>query len=171
MQPDDAVLSSNFWLATGALCVVNAGVIEAINNTLPTVPKVFCGNHDDGATEAAVVCTECELSLCHECSDTLHLSRTLKTHTRNPLERHEPSLVMELHEGCGRVKLPLIVALCDRRTLKVSACATPFPVCIFFIPNLPRCSSRLLWSSSLRAGAPRAASVPLHCRKAAVLPR
>jgi hypothetical protein len=119
LQPDDAVLSPDFWLATSALCVVNADVIEAINSLMPTAPKVYCGNHDDGATEAIVTCADCALPLCAECDDTLHLPRGMRAHTRSAFERQEATLLLEQHEGCGRVKMPLIVALCDRRTMKV----------------------------------------------------
>ncbi len=119
LQPDDAVMSPDFWLATSALCMVNADVMDTINSLIPTAPKVYCGNHDDGVTEAIITCADCALPLCAECDDTMHLSRAMRSHTRSAFERQEATLLLEQHEGCGRVKMPLIVALCDRRTMKV----------------------------------------------------
>lgn len=37
---------------------------------------------------------------------------------RERLASSEPELTIELHEGCGRVKMRKIVALCDRRSFK-----------------------------------------------------
>ena len=39
-------------------------------------------------------------------------------HGRSALERADPNLQLEMHEGCGRVKLARITALCDRRNFR-----------------------------------------------------
>lgn len=102
------------------------------------VPKPQCTNHDDGETGAQIVCSECG-PLCIDCDRVLHLSRKFRSHQRQVkfssnnsvlssnfqyicmlqvCKEEEGAIKVDVHEGCGRVKLFWILALSDARTLK-----------------------------------------------------
>lgn len=51
----------------------------------------FCENHDDGVTEAVVVCTICGL-LCVECDRVLHLSKLKRSHHRNVFKEEQQAI-------------------------------------------------------------------------------
>ena len=79
--------------------------------------KPQCTNHDDGETGAQIVCSECG-PLCIDCDRVLHLSRRFRSHQRQVCKEEEEAIKVDVHEGCGRVKLFWILALSDARNLK-----------------------------------------------------
>ena len=83
----------------------------------PPEPRPTCENHDDGVTAALVLCEECG-GLCAECDRVLHLSKRTRLHRRAVFRHHHQDIRVDLHEGCGRVKLWWLLALADANTLK-----------------------------------------------------
>jgi len=63
------------------------------------------------------VCSECG-PLCIDCDRVLHLSRKFRSHQRQVCKEEEEAIKVDVHEGCGRVKLFWILALSDARNLK-----------------------------------------------------
>ena len=76
-----------------------------------------CDNHDDGDTNAIILCNVCG-NLCADCDRFLHLNRRTRTHQRQVFKEEEESIKVDLHEGCGRMKLFWLMALADAKTLK-----------------------------------------------------
>ena len=110
------------WLALGALAAMNKELVDKLSQE-PTDepnsgPRSFCDNHDDSSTLASFRCSECDLSLCGDCDSFLHLSRRARGHSRLKLASAESKSLVELNEGCGRVRLPLLLAIADRRSLQ-----------------------------------------------------
>ena len=77
----------------------------------------LCSNHDDGETGSQMVCAECG-PLCVECDRVLHLPRRFHSHQRQVCKEEEEAIKVDVHEGCGRVKLFWILALSEARNLK-----------------------------------------------------
>lgn len=77
----------------------------------------LCDNHDDGETQALILCDQCG-NLCGECDRVLHYRKTTSGHQRQVFKEEEEAVKVELHEGCGRIKLYWTMALADYRTLK-----------------------------------------------------
>jgi E3 ubiquitin-protein ligase MYCBP2 len=109
------------WLALGALATLTKDLVDKLSHERSDVPvgdQFLCDNHDDGSTLASYRCSECDLSLCSECDSVLHLSKRARGHTRLKLEQAESKSLVELNEGCGRARLPLLLAIADRRSLQ-----------------------------------------------------
>lgn len=77
----------------------------------------LCDNHDDGETQALILCDQCG-NLCGECDRVLHYRKATGSHQRQVFKEEEEAVKVELHEGCGRIKLYWTMALADYRTLK-----------------------------------------------------
>ncbi|XP_059059876.1 E3 ubiquitin-protein ligase MYCBP2 [Achroia grisella] len=122
---EKCVHSPPMWLALAALAVCEQAQVEIINgvggDNEPRLEVVeirpFCSNHDDGATLAIVECRCCG-SLCGECDRFLHLHRKARNHQRQLCKEEETAIRVDIHEGCGRVKLYWLLLLVDRKTLK-----------------------------------------------------
>ena len=115
------------WLSLASLCVLDKDHVEGLSSgewagTGATGgdgsnPRPTCENHDDGETPAIVVCDGCG-NLCADCDRFLHLHRRMKHHQRQVFKEEEDAIKVDLHEGCGRIKLFWIMALADSNTLK-----------------------------------------------------
>ena len=77
----------------------------------------LCDNHDDGETKALILCDKCG-NLCGECDRVLHYHQRTSDHQRQVFKEEEEAVKVDLHEGCGRIKLYWTMALADSRTLK-----------------------------------------------------
>ena len=80
-------------------------------------PQPLCDNHDDGETKALILCDQCG-NLCGECDRVLHYHKRARDHQRHVFKEEEEAVKVDLHEGCGRIKLYWTMALADSRTLK-----------------------------------------------------
>ncbi|XP_065845558.1 E3 ubiquitin-protein ligase MYCBP2-like isoform X3 [Oscarella lobularis] len=115
------------WLSLGSLCVLDEEDVKSLSSGQWGVrepeeaddgeKRPFCDNHDDDKTVAIIKCDECG-NLCSDCDRVLHLSRKAKNHQRQIFKEEEEAIKVDLHEGCGRIKLFWITALADARTLK-----------------------------------------------------
>jgi len=113
------------WLALASLCVLDKDHVEGLSSGEWTrtgagenaAPRPTCENHDDGETPAIVICDGCG-NLCGDCDRFLHLHRRTKHHQRQVFKEEEDAIKVDLHEGCGRIKLFWIMALADSMTLK-----------------------------------------------------
>jgi hypothetical protein len=118
--PNPGMYSQTLWLCLAALCVIDEEHAEALSSGQwlgqdgKPKDKPLCDNHDDGETQALILCDHCG-NLCGECDRVLHYS---KTHQRQVFKEEEEAVKVELHEGCGRIKLYWTMALADYRTLK-----------------------------------------------------
>ena len=112
-----AVGDVQFWLAVSALCAVS-DVHTKANHERKINASRMCQNHDDGATEAAFSCSECELDLCTDCDRILHLSSRVSGHERQAINNVNGSVDIEVHGDSNRVKLPQLAAIGDRNLLK-----------------------------------------------------
>jgi len=68
-------------------------------------------------TAAIIRCDICG-DLCSRCDTVLHLNRRTRSHQRQVFKEEQQSIQVELHEGCGRLKLFWLLALADPRSLK-----------------------------------------------------
>ena len=63
------------------------------------------------------MCSECG-PLCIDCDRVLHLSRKFRSHQRQVCKEEEEAIKVDVHEGCGCVKLFSILTLSDECNLK-----------------------------------------------------
>ncbi|KAK4016037.1 hypothetical protein OUZ56_031000 [Daphnia magna] len=118
--PPDCLRTPSVWLTLAALCLLQDEHVERLSSTQwarGAVNKPQCNNHDDGETGAQIVCCDCG-PLCVDCDRVLHLSRKFRSHQRQVCKEEEEAIKVDVHEGCGRVKLFWILALSDARNLK-----------------------------------------------------
>ncbi|XP_046440285.1 E3 ubiquitin-protein ligase MYCBP2-like isoform X2 [Daphnia pulex] len=116
----DCLQTPSVWLTLAALCLLQDEHVERLSSTQwarGAVNKPQCNNHDDGETGAQIVCSDCG-PLCIDCDRVLHLSRKFRSHQRQVCKEEEEAIKVDVHEGCGRVKLFWILALSDARNLK-----------------------------------------------------
>lgn len=123
-EPTECLKTPTLWLALSSLCVLDSDHVERLSsgqwNTIDgqTVPpRPICSNHDDGETTAMIQCNTCG-NLCAECDRIMHLHRRTRLHVRQVCKEEEKAIRVDLHEGCGRIKLFWVLALADSRTLK-----------------------------------------------------
>ncbi|XP_076385847.1 MYC binding protein highwire isoform X12 [Megachile rotundata] len=123
-DPSECLKTPTFWLALSSLCVLDSDHVERLSSVQwtgsegqPPPPRPTCSNHDDNETTAIIQCNVCE-NLCAECDRILHLHRRTRMHIRQVCKEEEEAIRVDLHEGCGRMKLFWILALADSRTLK-----------------------------------------------------
>ncbi|XP_023247966.1 E3 ubiquitin-protein ligase highwire [Copidosoma floridanum] len=116
--------SPTLWLALSSLCVLNSDHVERLSSGQwtsadgqPLPPRPTCSNHDDGKTTAVIQCNVCG-NLCVDCDRILHLHRRTRSHVRQVCKEEEEAIRVDLHEGCGRIKLFWILVLADSQTLK-----------------------------------------------------
>ncbi|XP_041356631.1 E3 ubiquitin-protein ligase MYCBP2-like isoform X3 [Gigantopelta aegis] len=113
------------WLGLAALCVLDQDHSERLSSGEWVAsqdgqhghPRPTCDNHDDGITSAIILCNECG-NLCADCDKYLHLQKKTRTHQRQVFREEEEAIKVDLHEGCGRIKLFWLMALADSKTLK-----------------------------------------------------
>ncbi|CAC5382409.1 unnamed protein product [Mytilus coruscus] len=123
--PQTCVKTPTMWLSLSSLCVLDQDHVERLTsgqwvsspNGQHGQPRPTCDNHDDGETQAIILCTECG-NLCADCDRYLHLPRKNRNHQRQVFKEEEEAIKVDLHEGCGRTKLFWLMALADSRTLK-----------------------------------------------------
>jgi E3 ubiquitin-protein ligase MYCBP2 len=124
-DPSECLKFPVLWLSLASLCVLDKDHVEGLSSGEWTgtaggegaTPRPTCENHDDGETPAIVVCDGCG-NLCADCDRFLHLHRRTKHHQRQVFKEEEDAIKVDLHEGCGRIKLFWIMALADSITLK-----------------------------------------------------
>eukprot|EP00035_Acanthoeca_spectabilis_P008123 m.148788 g.148788 ORF g.148788 m.148788 type:complete len:4349 (-) comp14220_c3_seq1:875-13921(-) len=117
--PEELVEKPDFWCAMASLCVLNEELANEINqNEGPRDMAVVCANHDDGVTPGEWRCADCDMLLCTECDQVLHLGKSMCNHKREQLELAEPDLQVDFFEDTGRVRLKNIVTNVNGRTLK-----------------------------------------------------
>ncbi|ODN02467.1 E3 ubiquitin-protein ligase MYCBP2 [Orchesella cincta] len=112
--------SPQFWLALAALCVLHPEHSKLLSSPVfqnGSSGRAKCVNHDDGETLAVIQCHDCG-DLCTECDRILHLPKKKWQHVRKVCKEEEESVRVDLHEGCGRIKLFWLMALADSSTLK-----------------------------------------------------
>ncbi|KAF0289803.1 E3 ubiquitin-protein ligase MYCBP2 [Amphibalanus amphitrite] len=122
--PAACLRSAALWRALVALCVLRPEHADRLTSGRwrPAAghsgqARPTCDNHDDGETTALVACSECG-HLCADCDRVLHLSRKARPHHRQVLKEEEEAIRVDLHEGCGRLKLFWLMALSDAPSLK-----------------------------------------------------
>nr|XP_022909947.1 E3 ubiquitin-protein ligase MYCBP2 isoform X2 [Onthophagus taurus] len=124
-NPSICLQTPTLWMALGSLCVLEKDHVERLSSgqwsqadgQQQAPPGPTCTNHDDGETNAVVQCSICG-NLCADCDRFLHLHRKTKHHQRQVCKEEEEAIKVDLHEGCGRMKLFWLLALADARTLK-----------------------------------------------------
>ncbi|KAL7297667.1 hypothetical protein TKK_0009333 [Trichogramma kaykai] len=123
-DPTKCLRSPTLWLALSSLCVLDSDHVERLSSGQwtgadgqPPPPRPTCSNHDDGETTAIIQCNVCG-NLCADCDRVLHLHRRTRMHTRQVCKEEEEAIRVDLHEGCGRMKLFWVLALADSQTLK-----------------------------------------------------
>ncbi|KAH9488940.1 E3 ubiquitin-protein ligase mycbp2 [Bulinus truncatus] len=124
-DPQNCVKTPTLWLALASLCVLDKDHVDRLSSgewvSSPDhqhgQPRPTCDNHDDGVTPAIILCTECG-NLCAECDRYLHLPRKMRSHQRQVFKEEEEAIKVDLHEGCGRIKLFWVMSLVDSRTFK-----------------------------------------------------
>ena len=119
---ENLINSSKLWLALSSLCVMTQDHVDNLSSIQwkkqnQPVSRPLCCNHDDGETNAIIQCDNCG-SLCADCDRFLHLNKRTRSHLRKVCKEEEESIKIELHEGCGRIKLFWLLALADPKTLK-----------------------------------------------------
>ncbi|XP_031781072.1 E3 ubiquitin-protein ligase MYCBP2 isoform X6 [Nasonia vitripennis] len=123
-DPTKCLRSPTLWLALSSLCVLDSDHVERLSSGQwssadgqPPPPRPTCSNHDDGETTAIIQCNNCG-NLCADCDRVLHLHRRTRMHVRQVCKEEEEAIRVDLHEGCGRMKLFWILVLADSQTLK-----------------------------------------------------
>ncbi|XP_059170813.1 E3 ubiquitin-protein ligase MYCBP2-like isoform X4 [Physella acuta] len=124
-DPQVCVKTPTLWLALASLCVLDQDHVDRLSSgewvSSPDhqhgQPRPTCDNHDDSVTPAVILCTDCG-NLCAECDRYLHLPRRMRGHQRQVFKEEEEAIKVDLHEGCGRIKLFWIMSLVDSRTFK-----------------------------------------------------
>ena len=121
--PEEGVRCGTVWLAVAALCVLDREHVEGLSsgdwggNGGGAPDRPTCSNHDDGETQAIILCDSCG-NLCADCDRFLHLHRRTRHHSRQVFKEEEEAIKVNLHEGCGRTKLFWLTAVADAATLK-----------------------------------------------------
>ena len=95
---------------TGAVNAALAAKAEAEGESGPV--KVFCANHEDGKTMAAVMCAECDAGYCRDCDRFLHLPVAKREHVREALVDGS-AFVLEIREGTARLKMSQLSLVVD----------------------------------------------------------
>ncbi|XP_035827428.1 E3 ubiquitin-protein ligase MYCBP2 isoform X3 [Aplysia californica] len=124
-DPQTCVKTPTLWLALASLCVLDQDHVDRLSSgewvSSPDhqhgQPRPTCDNHDDGVTPAIILCGDCG-NLCAECDRYLHLPRRMRGHQRQVFKEEEEAIKVDLHEGCGRIKLFWVMSLVDSRTFK-----------------------------------------------------
>lgn len=117
----DILMDVQLWFCLAALCVVDSNTVAEMtvkSNSAARESQFLCENHDDGETIASSTCLECGMNLCSECDRVLHLRRMKRDHKRAQLGEPANLLSVELNEGCGRARLPHLLAVADRKSFK-----------------------------------------------------
>lgn len=128
LHPEHSKLLSSPVFQNGSSGRVNSNYFLHLTSRKPTCFYILklnvffliqakCLNHDDGETLAVIQCHDCG-DLCAECDRILHLPRKKWPHVRKVCKEEEESVRVDLHEGCGRIKLFWLMALADSSTLK-----------------------------------------------------
>ena len=120
--PEEGVRCGTVWLAVAALTVLTVDHVEGLSSGdwgggVGGPDRPTCTNHDDGETQAIILCDSCG-NLCADCDRFLHLHRRTRLHTRQVFKEEEEAIKVNLHEGCGRTKLFWLTAVADAATLK-----------------------------------------------------
>ncbi|XP_037071412.1 E3 ubiquitin-protein ligase MYCBP2-like [Pollicipes pollicipes] len=122
--PAVCLQSSTLWLALVSLCVLRPEHAERLTSGhwrpaggQACAARPTCDNHDDGETAAIILCSDCG-NLCADCDRVLHLPRRARPHHRQVFKEEEEAIRVDLHEGCGRLKLFWLMALSDAPSLK-----------------------------------------------------
>jgi len=121
--PEEGIRCGTVWLAVAALCVLDREHVEGLSsgdwggNGGGAPDRPTCSNHDDGETQAIILCDSCG-NLCADCDRFLHLHRRTRHHSRQVFKEEEEAIKVNLHEGCGRTKLFWLTAVADAATLK-----------------------------------------------------
>nr|XP_026691648.1 E3 ubiquitin-protein ligase MYCBP2 [Ciona intestinalis] len=118
-ESEHCLATPTLWQALGALCALDHDHVDKLSSARSNQQKnkLTCANHDDGVTQAIVQCSDCG-NLCSECDRYLHLHRRTQDHQRQVFKEEEESIRVDLHEGCGRIKLFWLMALADSNTMK-----------------------------------------------------
>lgn len=122
-NPTDCLKTPTLWLTMAALCVLSEDHVDQLSSGQwvgkgeASQARPTCENHDDGETLAMILCNECG-NLCSDCDRILHLHRKARSHQRQVFKEEEEAIKVDLHEGCGRIKLYWLLALADSKTLK-----------------------------------------------------
>uniref|UniRef100_A0A8C9U137 RCR-type E3 ubiquitin transferase n=1 Tax=Scleropages formosus TaxID=113540 RepID=A0A8C9U137_SCLFO len=122
--PAHCIATTRLWLALASLCVLDQDHVDRLSsghwNGKDGQQKQMplCDNHDDGETSAIILCSVCG-NLCTDCDRFLHLHRRTRSHQRQVFKEEEEAIKVDLHEGCGRIKLFWLMALADSKTMKV----------------------------------------------------
>ncbi|XP_062580615.1 E3 ubiquitin-protein ligase MYCBP2-like [Saccostrea cucullata] len=124
-DPQVCLKTPTLWLCLASLCVLDKDHVERLTsgqwisspNGQHGQPRPTCDNHDDGETQAIILCSECG-NLCADCDRFLHLPRNKRSHQRQVFKEEEEAIKVDLHEGCGRTKLFWVMALADSKALK-----------------------------------------------------
>ncbi|CAI9731993.1 E3 ubiquitin-protein ligase MYCBP2-like [Octopus vulgaris] len=123
--PQACMKTPTLWLALASLCVLDQDHVERLSSgewrSSPDnqrgPPRPTCDNHDDGETPAIILCNMCG-NLCADCNRFLHLHRRTRAHQRQVFKEEEEAIKVDLHEGCGRMKLFWLMLLADSKSLK-----------------------------------------------------
>lgn len=123
--PQACMKTPTLWLALASLCVLDQEHVERLSSgewrSSPDnqrgPPRPTCDNHDDGETPAIILCNMCG-NLCADCNRFLHLHRRTRAHQRQVFKEEEEAIKVDLHEGCGRMKLFWLMLLADSKSLK-----------------------------------------------------
>lgn len=124
-DPQVCLKTPTLWLCLASLCVLDKDHVERLTsgqwvsspNGQHGQPRPTCDNHDDGETQAIILCSDCG-NLCADCDRFLHLPRNKRSHQRQVFKEEEEAIKVDLHEGCGRTKLFWVMALADSKALK-----------------------------------------------------
>nr|AOV18880.1 myc binding protein 2 [Lymnaea stagnalis] len=124
-DPQNCVKTPTLWLALASLCVLDQDHVDRLSSgewiSSPDhqhgQPRPTCENHDDTVTPAIILCSDCG-NLCAECDRYLHMPRKKRGHQRQVFKEEEEAIKVDLHEGCGRIKLFWVMSLVDSRTFK-----------------------------------------------------
>ncbi|KAG1690694.1 E3 ubiquitin-protein ligase MYCBP2 [Nymphon striatum] len=125
-NPSECIKTPILWLSLASLCVLNEDHVErltsgqwlpGINDGQARQPRPTCDNHEDNETQAIIKCNVCG-NLCIDCDRFLHLHSKTRTHQRQVFKEEEEAIKVDLHEGCGRIKLYWVMVLADSQTLK-----------------------------------------------------
>eukprot|EP00300_Choanocystis_sp_HF-7_P008386 c15877_g1_i1.p1 GENE.c15877_g1_i1~~c15877_g1_i1.p1 ORF type:complete len:651 (+),score=123.57 c15877_g1_i1:2-1954(+) len=128
LEPEAQLKSTALWFALSSLKVIGEtpDFVTRINESARIATdaarkergdvseSLFCDNHEDGVTRAAVHCATCDRSFCGDCDRFLHMSKRTRDHARHAII-DDAAFALDVHEGCARVKLSQLLIVFDLR--------------------------------------------------------
>ena len=108
------------WMAVGALCVIDPKTVAVMTEAAHVQrsgASLMCENHEDGVTQASLYCESCQLHLCSECDQIMHLPKPKRSHARSRLRKEDAGIGIEVDGSQVSVSVVVAAVPCARNIM------------------------------------------------------